>query len=349
MTIANAAGTAPVDVSANLDRQDLRAALAAGWDDFKAMPAYGLFFAFFYMLGGIALYSGMISNGQVVWFIAVAAGFPILAPFAAIGMYEVSRRREAGQAVGWAGVVGALRGRGNGQLPLMAVMVLIVFGFWVILARGIFAIFFAQSGIGQETVGMLLSAEGMAMLAVGTLVGALIALALFSITVVSLPMLLDRDVDFVTAMIASVEVVRRNRATMMQWAGLIAVLVFLSMLPFFLGLLVTLPVLGHATWPLYRRAIPTPARSRPRSSQGCADARAEPTGHRAGPVAGHGPGPRGPEPRKFSERSEALPEVGWGTWIRTRAARVRAESSTAKLSPKRARPTAGVGGSGWRR
>jgi len=256
MTISEAAGTEPVAVSPDVRWQDLRAAIAAGWADFRAMPVYGLFFALFYMLGGIALYFGMISNGQVVWFIAVAAGFPIFAPFAAIGIYEVSRRREAGQEVGWPAVLGALRGRGNGQLSLMAVTVLIVFGFWVILARGIFAIFFAQSGIGEETLGMLLSAQGIAMLAVGTLVGALIALGLFSVTVVSLPMLLDRDVDFVTAMIASLEVVRRNRAAMMQWAALIAAVLFVSMLPAFLGLLLALPVLGHATWHLYRRAVP---------------------------------------------------------------------------------------------
>lgn len=258
MTLAETAGTAPAKISRNLSWQDLRAALAAGWADFRAMPLFGLCFALFYVLGGIALYFGMFSNGQVVWFIAVAAGFPILAPFAAIGIYEVSRRREAGLAVGWPAVLGALRGRGNGQLSLMAVMVLIIFGFWVILARGVFAIFFARSGIGVETIDMLLSWQGIAMLAVGTLIGALIALALFSITVVSLPMLLDRDVDFVTAMITSVEVVRENRAIMMQWAALIAAVVFLSMLPVFLGLLIALPVLGHATWHLYRRAV-TPA------------------------------------------------------------------------------------------
>lgn len=255
MTIAETTGTAQVNVSSDLGWRDLRAALAAGWADFKAMPTYGLFFALFYMLGGMALYYGMILSGQVVWFIALAAGFPIFAPFAAIGIYEVSRRREAGQVVNWRSVFGALRGRGNGQLSMMAVMVLIIFGFWVILARGIFAIFFAQSGIGQETVGMLLSAQGIAMLAVGTLVGGLLALALFSITVISLPMLLDRDADFVTAIITSVEVVRQNRATMMLWAMLIAAVLFLSMVPVFLGLLIALPVLGHSTWHLYRRAV----------------------------------------------------------------------------------------------
>jgi uncharacterized membrane protein len=209
------------------------------------------------MLGGIALYFGMISHGQVFWFIAVASGFPIIAPFTAIGIYEVSRRREAGQPVDWGSVLGALRGRGNGQLLMMAVTVLLVFGFWVIIAFGIFAIFFAKSGIGGETLGLLYSGRGIAMLAVGSLVGALIALVLFSITVVSLPMLLDRNVDFMTAIIASLEVVRQNRAIMFQWALLIAVLLFLSMLPAFVGLLIALPVLGHATWHLYRRALPS--------------------------------------------------------------------------------------------
>lgn len=256
MTIAETSGPQGVAVSSDLGREDLRVALKAGWADFKAMPVYGLFFALFYMLGGIALYFGMISNGQVVWFIAVAAGFPIFAPFAAVGIYEVSRLREAGEDVSWSHVLTAMKGKGNGQLAMMAVAVLTIFGFWVILARGIFAIFFAKSGIGQETVDMLFSAQGIAMLGVGGLVGALTALALFSITVVSLPLLLDRDVDFVTAMIASVQVVRQNRDTMMTWAALIAVVLFVSMLPMFLGLLVTLPVLGHATWHLYRRAVP---------------------------------------------------------------------------------------------
>ncbi|MEW2912624.1 DUF2189 domain-containing protein [Leisingera sp. JC11] len=256
MNISETAGPEPVNVAVDLEWQDLRAAIKAGWADFKAMPVYGLFFALFYMLGGIALYFGLVSKGQLLWFIAAAAGFPLFAPFAAIGIYEVSRRREAGESVSWPAVLGALRGRGNGQLSAMAVTVLIVFGFWVVLARGIFAIFFSQSGIGQETAGMLLSGQGLAMLAVGTVVGALIALALFSVTVVSLPMLLDRDVDFVTAMIASLEVVRQNRKAMMKWAALIAVVLFVSMLPVFVGLLITLPVLGHSTWHLYRRAVP---------------------------------------------------------------------------------------------
>lgn len=256
MTLAEQAEITLSQEPAHLERADLRAALAAGWTDFKAMPIYGLFFAAFYMLGGLALYFGMIANGQVVWFIAIAAGFPLFAPFAALGIYEVSRRREAGLDVGWASVLTALKGRGNGQLALMAVTVLIIFGFWVIIARGMFAIFFSQGRIAEETLGMLLTFNGITMMVVGSIVGLLIALALFTITVISLPMLLDRDVDFVTAMITSTEVVRINREVMLQWAAFIAVVLFLSMIPIFVGLLIALPVLGHATWHLYRRALP---------------------------------------------------------------------------------------------
>ncbi|MGY6549804.1 MAG: DUF2189 domain-containing protein [Roseinatronobacter sp.] len=234
---------------------DLKAALNAGLADFKAAPAFGLFFALVYVLGGLGLWFGLGAAGQPVWFIPIAAGFPLFAPFAAVGLYEVSRRREAGEPLSWGPVLGALRGKGDGQLALMAVGVLLVFGFWIILARGIFAIFMARSGIGFESLGLLWSFSGVSMLLLGSLVGAAVALVLFSITVISLPMLLEREVDFVTAMITSVETVRENPRTMLTWAAIIAGLLIAAMIPAFLGLFFVLPVLGHATWHLYRRAM----------------------------------------------------------------------------------------------
>ncbi len=249
-------GTPPAASPRTLSEADLRAVLHQGWGDFRAAPAFGLFFALVYVLGGLGLWFGLGAAGQPVWFIPIAAGFPLFAPFAAIGLYEVSRRREAGEPLNWPPVLSALKGRGDGQLALIAVMVLIVFGFWIILARGIFAIFMARTGIGFETMGMLWSAGGVSMLLVGSIVGALVALFLFSVTVISLPMLLEREVDFVTAMITSVETVRLNLKVMLTWAAVIAGLLFVAMIPAFLGLFVVLPVLGHATWHLYRRAIP---------------------------------------------------------------------------------------------
>jgi uncharacterized membrane protein len=141
----------------------------------------------------------------------------------------------------------------------MAVVVLLVFGFWVILARGIFAIFIGQGVLGASIGMELLSFAGVFMLLIGSLVGGLIALGLFTVTAFSLPMLLDRPVDFATAIITSIAAVRANGMVMLRWAAIIAGLLIVAMLPLFLGLVVVLPLLGHATWHLYRRAV-APAR-----------------------------------------------------------------------------------------
>ena len=258
MSITKHADIEPIETARDLSESDLRAALAAGWSDFKAYPAFGLFFAAFYVLGGIALHFGLFARGEAAWFIPIAAGFPLFAPFAAVGLYEVSRRREAGEPMHWGAILGAMRGRGDEQLLVMGVVVLIIFGFWIILARGIFAIFLAQSGIGSESLALLATGPGIMMLLIGSLAGALVAVALFAITVVSLPMLLERDIDFMTAMIVSLETVRTNPQVMLKWAAVIAATLFVAMVPLFLGLFVALPVLGHATWHIYRRAVASP-------------------------------------------------------------------------------------------
>ncbi|KPQ07216.1 MAG: putative integral membrane protein [Rhodobacteraceae bacterium HLUCCA12] len=238
-----------------LTTADLRAALAAGWRDFIGAPLFGLFFAAFYVLGGLALYFGLLAAGEPVWFVFVAAGFPLLAPFAAVGLYEVSHRRETGEPLSWGPVLGALRGQGDGQLPVMAVVVLLVFGFWIILARGLVAIFVGQTGITVDIMDQLLSLRGVSMLLVGSAVGGALALMLFTITAFSLPMLLDRRVDFMTAIITSMAAVRANPGVMARWAAIIVALTVLAMVPLFLGLFLVLPLLGHATWHLYRRTV----------------------------------------------------------------------------------------------
>ena len=249
----------PVTVAHDLALADLRHALADGWRDFRACPQYGLFFAAIYVLAGLGLYHALFTLGEAAWLIPAAAGFPLLAPFVAVGLYEVSRRREAGLPMGWRTVLGALRGRGDEQLLSMGVIVFVAFGFWLMIAHGIFAVFLAESGIGTESLELFRTQAGIMMLVVGSAVGGLIALAFYAITVISLPMLVDRDVDFITAIITSLATVRANMGVMLAWAAVIAILLFVAMLPLFLGLLVVgllvvLPVLGHATWHLYRRA-----------------------------------------------------------------------------------------------
>lgn len=242
-------------VARDLAPADLAAALAAGWADFRARPGYGLFFASVYVAAGIALAAVLMNRGAVAWLVPAAAGFPLLAPFVAVGLYDVSRRREAGLPLRLRSVLAALRGRGDEQILSMGLILFVAFGFWIIIAHGVAAIFLAETGLAGERLAALATGPGIAMLVVGSSIGAVLALGFYAITVVSLPMLVDRDVDFITAIIVSLAAVRSNPRVLLAWAVLIAVLLFIAMLPMFLGLLVALPVLGHATWHLYRRIV----------------------------------------------------------------------------------------------
>lgn len=246
-----------IAVANDLALADLRAALAAGWRDFLAHPIYGLFFGAIYVAAGLALAWALTARGGSGLLLTAAAGFPLVAPFTAVGLYEVSRRREARLPLGWGAVLGALRGRGDDQLLMMGGFVFVGFTFWIILAHGIFAIFLAESGIGSESLEIFRTNAGLAMLAVGGAIGALVAYVFYAVTVISLPMLVDRDVDFLTAIFKSLRAVQANGPVMLGWAAFIAMALFVAMLPAFLGLLVVLPVLGHATWHLYCRVCAT--------------------------------------------------------------------------------------------
>ncbi len=242
-------------VVGDLQLADLRAALRAGWQDYRAYPAFGLFFASFYVAAGMFLYFTLFARGEITWLMAIVAGFPLVAPFVAAGLYEVSRRREAGLPMHWRAILGALRGHGDEQILSMGVIMFVAFAFWLMVAHGIFAIFMAQAGAGVEGMALLTSGAGVMMLLVGGTVGALMALGFYAISVISLPLLIDHEVDFITAIITSLSAMRANRFVLLVWAGIIAVSLFIAMLPLFLGLLVVLPVLGHATWHLYRRCV----------------------------------------------------------------------------------------------
>ncbi|OZA92715.1 MAG: hypothetical protein B7X57_07315, partial [Erythrobacter sp. 34-65-8] len=175
--MATKAQVAPVAVARDLTIADLRAALAGGWRDFLAAPLFGLFFAGIYVGSGLFLTYALFAWGEATWLIPAAAGFPLVAPFIAVGLYEVSRRREAGLLLRWGAVLGALRGRGDEQILSMGVIVFVAFGFWLMVAHGIFAIFLAESGLGSESLALFGTPAGIAMLAVGSVLGGLMALA----------------------------------------------------------------------------------------------------------------------------------------------------------------------------
>lgn len=239
---------------------DLRAALAEGWADFRRAPLFGFAFAAVYVLGGWVIYAAMTVKGQIWWTLPAAAGFPILGPFVACGLYEVSRRLDAGEPLVWGEIFGVIFRQKDRQIPSIAVVIVVFFLFWNFLAHMIFALFLGNATMTNisSSLAVFTYGPGLMMLVVGTAVGAVFATLLFSLTVVSLPMLLEREVDFVTAMLTSVAVVTESPVVLLGWGVLVAVLLFAAMLPGFLGLLVVLPVLGHATWHLYRRAIAWP-------------------------------------------------------------------------------------------
>ncbi|MBJ2150794.1 DUF2189 domain-containing protein [Paracoccus sp. IB05] len=243
-----------------LDPGDLRYALKMGWQDFRRAPGWGLFFALIYVLGGWLVVWALTTQGQFWWTLPAAAGFPILGPFIACGLYEVSRRLSAGRALEVRAILGVIFAQKDGQIPSMAAMIVCYFLFWNFFAHMSFALFMGNVTMTNvsQSLAVFATPPGIALLVFGTLTGAAIAALLFALTVVSLPMLLDRDIDYVTAMLASLALVRENPVLMLGWGGAIALFLFLAMLPGFLGLFIVLPLLGHASWHLYRRAIDWP-------------------------------------------------------------------------------------------
>ncbi len=256
MHTTDTAAAPPAEIR-DLAPADLAASLRAGGRDFRRAPLFGLFFSTVYVAGGWLLWWALTTAGQVWWTSPVTLGFPLLGPFIAVGFYEISRRLEHGRPLDWPGVLGVILRQKDRQVPSIAAVIVVFFLFWNFLAHMIFALFMGLQVMTNisSSYEAFLTPNGLAMIAVGTAVGAAFSALLFAMTVVALPMLLEREVDFVTAMLTSLAVVRQNPAVMLGWGALIAVLLFAAMLPAFLGLFVVLPLLGHASWHLYRRAL----------------------------------------------------------------------------------------------
>ena len=236
---------------------DVIEALSAGLRDFQALPLYGLAVGAFYAAGGLIVVLSATAFGMSYLAYPLAAGFALLGPFAAIFLYDVSRRRERGEPIELGDLWSTLRSRS--EVGWMAFVSIFVFVMWMYQVRFLMALFLglhASFASLHEFINVVTTTnEGLVFLAVGNIEGAVLSLILFSLTVISFPLLLERDVDFVTAMITSVRAVVMSPVPMIGWAACIVVLLLVSALPFFTGLLVTLPVLGHTTWHLYRRIV----------------------------------------------------------------------------------------------
>jgi uncharacterized membrane protein len=235
---------------------DLIEVMAAGINDFRSAPKYGLFFGGMYAVVGWVLL-------VMAWFFQlyylvypIAMGFALIAPFASVGFYSVSDFLEKGKPLSWSAVFGAVREASGRDLRWMALITGFTFFMWIDYAMLMFLSFMGFDALGPQAFDLIMTtSQGWMFLVVGNITGAFVAIIVFSISVVTYPMLYDRDIDFVTAMVTSVRLVFANPVTMLGWCAFIAVLTGLSMLLVFAGLFVMLPVLGHASWHLYRRAV----------------------------------------------------------------------------------------------
>ena len=237
---------------------DIRASLKAGFSDFLARPFMSGFFGLFYAVFGI-LFVWVLVWLEKIWMILPAAiAFPLVAPFAAAGLYEMSRRLQKGEGFGWSDILTVMANQRKREMGWMAFVTLFVLWIWFYQFRTVLVIVLQDSSFSDfdgflNTV--FLTSEGWVFLAIGTCVGALLSAVLFTLTVVAMPLLLDREIDFVSAMLTSIRVVAENPVVMLTWAAIITVTMLLSLVPAFLGLIFTLPILGHTTWHLYQRAV----------------------------------------------------------------------------------------------
>ncbi|HVY58967.1 MAG TPA: DUF2189 domain-containing protein [Xanthobacteraceae bacterium] len=237
---------------------DLRAALASGIDDFLAMPSHTVFVGLIYPIVGFMLGGAALGHNVLPLLFPLAAGFALVGPIAAVGLYEMSRRREMGLRVSWRDAFGVLRSPSIGAIAGLGVLLMLIFLAWLASAQAIYESLFGDmppASISQFVHDVLTTKSGHGLIAIGCGIGFLFAVVVLTISAISFPLLLDADVGAAVAMLTSVRVVAANPATMALWGLIVAALLVIGSLPFFVGLAIVVPILGHATWHLYRRAV----------------------------------------------------------------------------------------------
>ena len=256
--VGELAKTAPIIRSITVD--DITASLREGAEDFRAMPAVGMAIGLFYAIGGMLIVALAVRYDMIVLAFPMLAGFALVGPFAAMGLYEASRRRDMGQKVGIGDIFSIRRATTTANIFFLGFILLFALFVWTRIALLLYALFFGLQGLsfGNLITAIFTTVDGFTFFLVGNLVGAAFAFIVFSITVVSFPYMLEKDVDPVTAVALSVSAVAKNTLPLAGWALFVAVALAASWAPFFLGLIVVLPVLGHATWRLYKRMIVHP-------------------------------------------------------------------------------------------
>ena len=241
-----------------IEPRDCIAALREGLDDFLTMRTHGVFVAIFYVIAGIVLVGLSSFRNALHLVFPFASGFALLGPFFAIGLYEMSRRREAGSPASWRKMFAVFRSPALPSIIALGVGLFVVFALWIDIAHYLYVWLYGPippAAAMPFLADVLTTGRGWTLIVVGCLVGFCFAALVLCVTIVSFPLMLDRDVGLVPAVVASLRTARDNPEAVAVWGLIVAAALVLGSIPLFIGLAVVIPVLGHATWRLYRRAV----------------------------------------------------------------------------------------------
>ncbi|WP_037262329.1 DUF2189 domain-containing protein [Roseivivax halodurans] len=256
---SDASGPVAHEDIATLTINDLRAALRAGWEDLMASRADALVLCLLYPILGMALVFTAMTQSLMPLLFPLMSGFVLIGPLAALGLYEMSRQREAGRPINWTSAFDVMAAPAFGAILVLGLYLAAIMVVWLLAARLIF-----ESTMGPELPASLwmflgnvaTTPEGWTMAIVGIAIGAAFAVLVLATAVISFPLLLDRNIGVPNAIVTSLRVFFKNPGVILAWGGIVAGLLVLGTIPALVGLAVTLPILGHASWHLYRRAIP---------------------------------------------------------------------------------------------
>ena len=235
--------------------------LAAGWRDLWSAPMMSLTYGAIFAAAAYVFVFHLSSINALPLMLPLAGGFLLVGPLLAVGLYEISRRRERNEPASFQNIVAAVK-KSGGQLAFFGVLLLLLYFFWMRVAFLLFMLFFGSTDIPSTEnfiPTLLFTPHGLGLLVTGTVVGAVFASVAYAVSAIAVPMLLDRKVDVISAVSASVKAVSMNRRAMMLWAVLIAGLIAMGFAALFVGLAVAFPLIGHATWHAYRELTGTGA------------------------------------------------------------------------------------------
>lgn len=238
--------------------RDLIDVLRKGIDDFRAMPTHVIFLSLIYPLAGLFIARMTFGYDVLPLLYPMAAGFALIGPFAAVGIYELSRRREQGYDSSWTHAFDLVHADSFRAIVALGLILCAIFGVWVAVAHWIYVSHFgygSPESIGAFVRQVLTTPSGHSLILVGNAVGFLFALVAFTISAIAFPLLVDRDISATAAAATSIKAVLRSPLAMALWGLIVAVALVIGSLPFFVGLAVVIPVLGHSTWHLYRKVV----------------------------------------------------------------------------------------------